>query len=221
MRVLPPPTLNNVPDAHPPPSCMPRPKMNAPTATPTAHRRNRTAHRLSPHGTGGNQWKEHRAGQRQHQHLRAQAGAPAIRDEHPPRRGEAERSVIQNDTRCRADDEQRCLPPADGGVEIPGGKRNDRCGDRRRPRHERAGFNCNGSSRVHHLCRHGWPCLSRRFYHDGSITAVQSRRFNHDGSITTVRSRRCYHGVLPRRFPHDRSITMVMPHARTFVIEPP
>ena len=35
MRVLPPPTLNSVPDAHPPPSCMPSPKMNAPAATPT------------------------------------------------------------------------------------------------------------------------------------------------------------------------------------------
>src|SRR5687767_7075609 len=35
IRVLPPPTLNNVPDAQPPPSCMPRPKMNAPAATPT------------------------------------------------------------------------------------------------------------------------------------------------------------------------------------------
>jgi hypothetical protein len=35
MRVLPPPTLNSVPEAQPPPSCMPRPKMNAPTATPT------------------------------------------------------------------------------------------------------------------------------------------------------------------------------------------
>ena len=35
MRVLPPPTLNSVPDAQPPPSCMPRPKMNAPAATPT------------------------------------------------------------------------------------------------------------------------------------------------------------------------------------------
>ena len=35
MRVLPPPTLKSVPDAQPPPSCMPRPKMNAPAATPT------------------------------------------------------------------------------------------------------------------------------------------------------------------------------------------
>ena len=35
MRVLPPPTLNSVPDAQPPPSCMPRPKRNAPAATPT------------------------------------------------------------------------------------------------------------------------------------------------------------------------------------------
>ena len=34
MRVLPPPTLNSVPDAQPPPSCMPTPKMNAPAATP-------------------------------------------------------------------------------------------------------------------------------------------------------------------------------------------
>ena len=35
MRALPPPTLNSVPEAQPPPSCMPSPKMNAPAATPT------------------------------------------------------------------------------------------------------------------------------------------------------------------------------------------
>ena len=33
MRVLPPPTVNRVPDAHPPPSCMPTPNRNAPTST--------------------------------------------------------------------------------------------------------------------------------------------------------------------------------------------
>jgi hypothetical protein len=33
MRVLPPPAVNSVPDAQPPPSCMPMPKMNAPAST--------------------------------------------------------------------------------------------------------------------------------------------------------------------------------------------
>ena len=35
MRVLPPPAVYKVPDAHPPPSCMPTPKRNAPTTTDT------------------------------------------------------------------------------------------------------------------------------------------------------------------------------------------
>ncbi len=35
IRVLPPPTAKSVPEAQPPPSCMPRPKMNAPTITET------------------------------------------------------------------------------------------------------------------------------------------------------------------------------------------
>ncbi|MNN15581.1 hypothetical protein D3C81_1286900 [compost metagenome] len=35
MRALPPPTVNSVPDAQPPPSCMPMPKMNAPNTTDT------------------------------------------------------------------------------------------------------------------------------------------------------------------------------------------
>ena len=35
MRVLPPPAVYNVPDAHPPPSCIPTPNMNAPTITET------------------------------------------------------------------------------------------------------------------------------------------------------------------------------------------
>ncbi len=33
MRVLPPPTVYSVPEAQPPPSCMPMPKMKAPTMT--------------------------------------------------------------------------------------------------------------------------------------------------------------------------------------------
>ncbi|GAB7537298.1 hypothetical protein BGC_35160 [Burkholderia sp. 3C] len=33
IRVLPPPTVYSVPEAQPPPSCMPTPKMNAPTIT--------------------------------------------------------------------------------------------------------------------------------------------------------------------------------------------
>ena len=38
IRVLPPPAVYSVPEAQPPPSCMPRPNMNAPakTETPTA-----------------------------------------------------------------------------------------------------------------------------------------------------------------------------------------
>ncbi len=35
MRVFPPPTANSVPDAQPPPSCIPTPKMNAPAITET------------------------------------------------------------------------------------------------------------------------------------------------------------------------------------------
>ena len=34
MRVLPPPTVNSVPEPQPPPSCMPTPKMNAPATMP-------------------------------------------------------------------------------------------------------------------------------------------------------------------------------------------
>jgi hypothetical protein len=33
IRVLPPPTLKSVPDAQPPPNCIPMPKMNAPAST--------------------------------------------------------------------------------------------------------------------------------------------------------------------------------------------
>ena len=33
IRALPPPTVNRVPEAQPPPSCMPMPKMKAPTIT--------------------------------------------------------------------------------------------------------------------------------------------------------------------------------------------
>ena len=35
MRMLPPPALKSVPDAQPPPSCMPTPKRKAPTMTGT------------------------------------------------------------------------------------------------------------------------------------------------------------------------------------------
>ena len=35
IRVLPPPTVKSVPEAQPPPSCMPMPKRNAPTSTGT------------------------------------------------------------------------------------------------------------------------------------------------------------------------------------------
>ena len=34
MRALPPPAVNSVPEAQPPPSCMPTPNMKAPTITP-------------------------------------------------------------------------------------------------------------------------------------------------------------------------------------------
>ena len=36
-------------------------------------------------------------GDRQHDHLRAQARAAPVGDEHPPRRGEAERRVIEHE----------------------------------------------------------------------------------------------------------------------------
>jgi hypothetical protein len=35
MRALPPPTVNSVPEPQPPPSCMPRPNMAAPSSTET------------------------------------------------------------------------------------------------------------------------------------------------------------------------------------------
>ncbi len=71
IRVLPPPTAKSVPEAQPPPSCMPRPKMNAPTITEHADRRHRAADRLSEERAPREQREEHRAGQREHHHLRA------------------------------------------------------------------------------------------------------------------------------------------------------
>ena len=119
MRVLPPPTLKSVPEAQPPPSCMPMPKMNAPAATPTPTGDTDPRSGWPKNAAGREQREEHRAGDRQHQHLRAQARAAPIGDEHAPRRGEAERGVIQHHAGAGADEEQRRLPPADRGVEIP------------------------------------------------------------------------------------------------------
>ena len=136
IRVLPPPTLKSVPDAQPPPSCMPRPKMNAPAATPTPTGEIEPRSGLPEHRARRQQRKEHRAGDRQHQHLRAQAGAAPIGDEHPPRRREPERGVVEHHAGECADDEQRRLPPADDGVQIPRCQRDGDRGDRRRAGHQ-------------------------------------------------------------------------------------
>ena len=58
MRALPPPTVNSVPEAQPPPSCMPRPNRKAPTTTevPSGETKPETScpHRLPAANTGKN-----------------------------------------------------------------------------------------------------------------------------------------------------------------------
>ena len=71
-------------------------------------------------------------------------GAAPIRDEHAPRRREAERGVIEHHAGAGADEEERRLPPADRGVEIPRGQHDQDRRDRRRPGHERARLDGDG-----------------------------------------------------------------------------
>ena len=58
---------------------------------------------------GGKRREEQQHADREHQHLRAQAGAAAVGDEHAPCGREAERGVIERDAEQRADDVQRGL----------------------------------------------------------------------------------------------------------------
>ena len=85
---------------------MPTPKRNAPTITetPTGETDPRTV--WPKNVSGAEHRKEHDDGQREHQHLRAQAGAAAVGDEDAPRRREAERGVIEDDASRRADQER-------------------------------------------------------------------------------------------------------------------
>ena len=83
IRVLPPPTLKSVPDAQPPPSCMPTPKMKAPMTT---GRPGGCTRPVEPHAERfalRQQREERRAGDGEHQHLRAHAFAAAVGDEAP------------------------------------------------------------------------------------------------------------------------------------------
>ena len=94
--------------------------MNAPGDDRDAGRRHRPAKRLAERTARREQRKEHQARRRQHQHLRAQPGAAAVADEDAPRRGEAEGRVVEHDASEHADDEEHCLPPADGNLQING-----------------------------------------------------------------------------------------------------
>ena len=82
MRLLPPPTVKSVPEAQPPPSCMPEAEDEGAGDDRDAGRRDRAAQRLTEHGCRRKEREEHDAGHRQHQHLRAQPGASPIADEH-------------------------------------------------------------------------------------------------------------------------------------------
>ncbi len=84
----------------------------------------------------GEQREEHRAGEREQQHLRAHALTAPIGDEHAPRRREAEGCVVEHEAGRRAHAEERAHPPAERGVQHPRRRRDDQP-DRDRPRRER------------------------------------------------------------------------------------
>ncbi len=83
-----------------------------------ANRRDRAAHQAAEHLAVGEQRQEDRARHREHQHLRAKAAAAAVRDQRAPRRGEAERGVIEDEAGARADEEQCRLSPGELEPEI-------------------------------------------------------------------------------------------------------
>jgi hypothetical protein len=62
-----------------------------------ARRRDRSTHGLPEDRPCRQQWAEHRAGDRQHEHLGSQSGAALISDEDPPGGREPERRVIEHD----------------------------------------------------------------------------------------------------------------------------
>jgi len=74
---------------------------------------------------GGEHREEQGRGERQHDHLGAQARAAPVGDENTPRRGEAERRVIEDEAERAAEEIERRLARADGLT------------DRRRPEQER------------------------------------------------------------------------------------
>ena len=92
--------------------------MNAPASTARLARVERPTERQAEQLAGGEQRKEDRAGDRQHQHLRAQPGAAAVGDEHAPGRREAKRRVIEHEAGADANQEQHRLPRRDGHAEI-------------------------------------------------------------------------------------------------------
>jgi hypothetical protein len=74
-------------------------------------------HRLAEQAAMRERREEQHCGDRKHQHLRAQAGATAVGDKDPPRRGEAEQRVIEHKPERAAEQEQRTLLPRIGVAE--------------------------------------------------------------------------------------------------------
>jgi hypothetical protein len=58
--------------------------------------------------------EEQQHGSGKHQHLGAQSGTTAIRNEHAPGRGETEQRVIEDEPQCATQEKQRALPPSIG-----------------------------------------------------------------------------------------------------------
>src|SRR5439155_26598036 len=90
--------------------------------------------------SGSKRGEEHHRGGGEHQHLRAQTCAASLRNELAPRRGEAERRVIQHHAGGTADEKQRRLPPAEHGIQVQ--RAEDEPCDREpdRPRVQRSPF---------------------------------------------------------------------------------
>ena len=101
MRVEPPPTVNSVPEPQPPPSCMPRPNMAAPSSTETPTGRQRADHGLPANIARGDQRDHGKGGNADGQHLRPHAAAAPFHHHAAPAAGEAERAVIERDAQTR------------------------------------------------------------------------------------------------------------------------
>ena len=103
MRVLPPPTANSVPGAA---AAQLHADAEQEGAQQHRHarRRDEAGHRLAEQRALRQHGEEQQHAQAQHEHLRAQAGATAVGDEHAPGLGEAEGRVIQRHAQQRADD---------------------------------------------------------------------------------------------------------------------